>query len=206
MLEDVVRMGRDPRLLLITAVCVVLFTAQVALMGFFPWTLVNVAHVSPGFASLVFVISQFAAAAGRLVWGWASDRLFHGGRLLPMAITCVLCAISALAVSRVGHMPVPVLAAVAVAIGFSAEGWFGLAIVAMAEVGGEEHAGSALGFGLTWAYAAGVVTPFLFARLMHTSGIPSAWNALALLCVAGVVPAAAAVLLHKRLQAAAVTP
>lgn len=204
--EDVVRMGREPRLLLITLVCVVLFTAQVALMGFFPWTLVNEAHVSPGFASLVFIISQFSAAAGRLVWGWASDRLFHGGRLVPMAITCVCCALSAIAVAHIGRMPVPVLAAVAVAIGFSAEGWFGLAIVAMAEVGGEEHAGSALGFGLTWAYAAGVLTPFVFAWLMHTSGIPSAWIALAILCMAGVVPAVAAVALHKHMQTAAATP
>ncbi len=170
--KDMIRIGREPRLLLITLLCVLLFAVQVALMGFFPWTLVNLAHVSAGFAALVFVITQFSAAGARLFWGWASDHIFRGGRIVPMAITCVLCAISALGVAQVAHMAIPVLAAVAVALGFSAEGWFGIAIVAMAEVGGETHAGSALGFGLTWVFAAGVVTPTLFSLLMQSAGIP----------------------------------
>jgi len=132
------------------------------------------------------------------LWGWASDRLFHGGRIVPLAITCVLCAISAVGVANVAHLPIPVLAAVAVALGFSAEGWFGLAIVAMAEVGGEEYAGSALGFGLTWVFAAGVIAPTLFALLMRDLSVPAAWHALALLSLIGLVPAAAAVLLSRR--------
>jgi MFS family permease len=196
--QDLLRMAKEPRLILITLVCVVLFTGQVALMGFFPWTLVNEAHVSPGLAALVFVITQFAAAAARLLWGWASDRLFHGGRLVPLAITCVLSALSALAVANVAHMPIALLAGVAVAIGFSAEGWFGLAIVAMAEVGGEEHAGSALGFGLTWVYAAGVITPSVFAWIMQTASIPAAWHAIAALCSIGLVPAVGAIMLSRR--------
>ena len=196
--KDMIRIGREPRLIFITLLSMILFAAQVALMGFFPLTLVNQARVSAGFAALVFVITQFSAAGARLLWGWASDRLFHGGRIVPLAITCVLCAISAVGVANVGHMPIPVLAAVAVALGFSAEGWFGLAIVAMAEVGGEEHAGSALGFGLTWVFAAGVIAPTLFALVMRELGVPAAWHALALLSLIGLVPAAAAVLLSRR--------
>jgi MFS family permease len=171
-------------------------------MGFFPWTLVNEAHVSAGFASLVFVVTQFAAAGARLAWGWISDRLFHGGRLVPLAITSVLCALAALSVANVAHMAIPVLAGVAVLLGISAEGWFGLAIVAMAEVGGEAHAGSALGFGLTWVFAGGVITPALFQFIMQTSGIPTAWHVLAALSIAGVLPAAAAIALAKRPAAA----
>jgi MFS family permease len=190
--EDMIRIGREPKLILLTLVCVILFATQVALMGFFPWTLVNEAHTSAGFASLVFVITQFAAAAARLLWGWASDRLFHGQRILPLAITCILCALSALAVANVAHLPLPLLAGVAVALGFSAEGWFGIAIVAIAEVGGEEHAGSALGFSLTWVYAAAVAIPSLFQLVMEKAGIPSAWHAIAIISFLGILPAAAA--------------
>ena len=198
LLKDLLLIGREPRLLLITLTCVILFAAQVALMAFFPWTLVNEVHVSAGFAALVFVVAQFAAAAGRLIWGWLSDRVFHGGRLLPLAITCVLCALSALAVAHVAGMPPAALAGVAVLLGFSAEGWFGLAIVAMAEVGGEEQAGSALGFGLTWVMAMAIVTPAVFQWIMQTAGIPAAWHALAVLSLLGVIPATGAIALSKK--------
>jgi MFS family permease len=195
--KDMLRIAREPRLVLITITCMILFAAQVALMAFFPWTLVNEVHVSAGFAALVFVISQFAAAIGRLVWGWLSDRVFHGGRLLPLAITCVLCALGALAVADVRGMPLAGLAGVAVLLGAAAEGWFGLAIVAMAEVGGEEHAGSALGFGLTWVMAMAIVMPTAFQWMMQNAGIPAAWHALALLSLGGVIPAAGAIILSR---------
>jgi sugar phosphate permease len=191
------RIGREPKLILLTLTSVVLFAAQVALMGFFPWTLIHQAHMTAGFAALVFVVAQFAAAVGRATWGWASDRLFHGQRVLPLAITCVLCALSALAVASIGSMPAPALAGVAVALGFSAEGWFGLAVVAMCEVGGEEHAGSALGFGLTWVMLAGVFVPAIFQALMQSAGIPAAWHLLAILCLAGILPAAATIVISR---------
>lgn len=197
LVKDLLGMAREPRLLLITLTCMVLFTAQVALMAFFPWTLVHEIHVSSGFAALVFVVAQFAGAMGRLAWGWLSDRVFHGGRLLPLAITCVLCALGALAVSDVRGMPLAALAGVAVLLGAAAEGWFGLAIVAMAEVGGEQHAGSALGVGLTWVMATAIVTPTAFQSVMQNAGIPNAWHALALLCLAGVLPAAGAIALAR---------
>lgn len=196
LLEDIVRIGREPRLVLITLTSIVLFTGQVGLMGFFPWTLVNEAHLTTAIAAIVFVVAQFAGAAGRIAWGWASDKLFHGQRLAPLAITCVLSALAALAVARVGSMDAAALAGVAVLLGFSTEGWFGLAVIAMAEIGGEEHAGSALGFGMTWVMLAGVVFPGVFQGVMQSAGIPAAWNALAALSVAGVIPAVAAMRLN----------
>jgi MFS family permease len=197
LLKDMLQIAREPRLLLITITCMILFAAQVALMAFFPWTLVNEVHVSAGFAALVFVVSQFAAAVGRLVWGWLSDRVFHGGRVLPLAITCVLCALGALAVSDVRGMPIAALAGVAVLLGAAAEGWFGVAIVAMAEVGGKELAGSALGFGLTWVMAVAIVTPAAFQWMMQAFGIPAAWHVVSVLSLAGVIPAAGAIALAR---------
>jgi hypothetical protein len=116
---------------------------------------------------------------------------------LPLAITCVLCALGSLAVADLRGMPLAALAGVAVLLGAAAEGWFGLAIIAMAEVGGEEHAGSALGFGLTWVMATAIVTPTIFQSIMQNIGIPTAWHALALLSLAGVIPAAGAIVLTR---------
>jgi sugar phosphate permease len=169
-------------------------------MGFFPLTLVKQAHMSAAFASLVFVITQFAAAIGRVMWGWLSDRLFHGQRMLPLAITCVLCALAAFGVAHVGLLPPPALAGVAAALGLSAEGWFGVAIIAMAEVGGEEHAGSALGFGLTWVMLSGAAVPIVFGAIVQSAGFPAAWHGLAALSIAGLIPAAGAIALSRRRQ------
>jgi MFS family permease len=200
LLRDMLRIGREPRLVLITLTCIVLFAAQIALMGFFPLTLVKQAHMSAAFASLVFVITQFAAAIGRVMWGWLSDRLFHGQRMLPLAITCVLCALAAFGVAHVGLLPPPALAGVAAALGLSAEGWFGVAIIAMAEVGGEEHAGSALGFGLTWVMLSGAAVPIVFGAIVQSAGFPAAWHGLAALSIAGLIPAAGAIALSRRRQ------
>src|SRR5579885_452012 len=196
--SEMLRIGLQPRLLLIAAGAFILFAGQVALMGFFPLTLMNGAHLTAAFASIFFVLSQFAGAAGRLTWGWLSDRRFGGDRLKPLAIVCVCCALAAFAVGHSAGMRAPALAAVAVVLGFCAEGWFGLAIIAMAEAGGEKDAGSALGLGMTIVMAAGVVTPPLFQSLMNNGGIAAAWNALALLSLAGVVPILAAIALSKR--------
>jgi hypothetical protein len=59
----------------------------------------------------------------------------------------------------------------------------------MAEIGGEEHSGSALGVGLTWTLLAAFVTPTLFGALVETHGFPYAWRALAIFQLAGIVPA-----------------
>jgi MFS family permease len=200
LLEDMLRTGMQPRLILIAIASFILFAGQVALMGFFPLSLIQGAHLSAAFASIFFVLAQFAAAGGRVAWGWISDRRFHGDRLTPMAIICVLSALACAGVAHAGDLRIPALAAVAVLLGFSIEGWFGLAVIAMAETGGEKDAGSALGFGMTLVMAAGVITPPVFQSLMHDAGIGMAWNALAVLMLAGIVPIAAAIALSRRAQ------
>ena len=39
--------------------------------------------------------------------------------------------------------PLWAVVVLALVMGFSAEGWFGLSVIAFAEIGGEEHSGSA---------------------------------------------------------------
>jgi hypothetical protein len=77
----------------------------------------------------------------------------------------------------------------ALALGFTAEGWIGVSVIGFAEIGGEEHAGSALGVGLTWTLLAAFATPALFGALAQVHGYDVAWRGLALLVAFGVVPA-----------------
>ena len=194
LIGDMIKIGREPRLLLLTLTAMLLFCAQIGLMGFFPSTLVKEVRVSPAMAATVFVASQVFAVIGRLFWGWASDRYFHGNRIVPLAILCVLCAAATFATGDVAQRSSLVIFVIAALLGFTAEGWFGVAIIAMAEIGGQELAGEAVGFGLTWVFAAGVVAPLVLGFVIDTAGFPAAWHWLSLAVLLGVVPALIAAL------------
>jgi MFS family permease len=190
MLIEMIGIARESRLILLTLTSMVLICAQFALMGFFTLTLVHRAGYPFAVAVALFTFAQLAAIVGRLSWGWMSDRFFAGSRALPLALICLLVALVTFGVGFVtAATPVWVAAALALALGFTAEGWLGLSIIGFAEIGGEERSGSALGVGLTWTLLAAFATPTLFGALAQTLGYDIAWRALALFEVFGVIPA-----------------
>lgn len=188
--KDMIEIARDSRLILLTLASMALICGQLGLMGFFTVTLVHRAGYPLSLALALFTLSQIAAICGRLSWGWASDRIFNGSRTLPLATNCALVALLALVFASVGLGTPPWVAALlAFGLGFTAEGWLGVSVIGLAEIGGEEHAGSALGVGLTWILAAAFATPCLFGALAQVQGYEVAWRSLALLVAAGVIPA-----------------
>jgi MFS family permease len=187
---EMVEIAREPRLILLTITSMILICGQFALIGFLTLTLVHAAGYALPLAVAIFTMSQLAAIGGRLAWGWISDHLFGGSRSLPLAVVCVLVALVALALADVGpSTPAWLAAVVALALGFTAEGWIGVSIIGFAEIGGEEHSGSALGVGLTGTLLAAMLTPALFGTIAQARGFDVAWRWLALLAVAGVIPA-----------------
>ena len=190
MMLGMAHIARDARLILLTITSMILICGQFALMGFLTLTFVQNARYALPLAVALFTLSQLAAIAGRLAWGWMSDHLFGGSRTLPLGVVCLLVALVALGLSWVGPATAPWLAgAVAIALGFTAEGWLGLSIIGFAEIGGEEHCGSALGVGLTWTLLAAGVTPALFGAYAEVHGFNAAWRWLAALQAIGVIPA-----------------
>lgn len=190
MLGEMLSIARESRLILMTLTSMVLITGQLALVGFWTLTLVHRAGYSLELALALYTISQVAAIAGRLSWGWLSDHLFRGSRALPLATVCVLVAITAVGVTAIGaDTPVWVATLLSIALGFTAEGWLGVSVIGFAEIGGEEHSGSALGVGLTWTLLAGFATPAIFGALIQTYGFDVAWRLLAALQICGIVPA-----------------
>jgi MFS family permease len=190
MLAEMIEIARESRLILLTLTSMILICGQLALIGFLTLTLVHRAGYPLGLALGIFTLSQVAAIVGRLSWGVLSDRLFRGSRALPLALVCVLVAIVALAFASVGAGTPPWEAALlAFALGFTAEGWLGVAVIGFAEIGGEENAGSALGVGLTWTLLAAFATPAIFGALAQAHGYDVAWRSLALLQAVGVIPA-----------------
>jgi MFS family permease len=206
MLADMVRISRDGRLILMTLSSMALVCAQLAVMAFLALTLVHEANAPLGIAIGVFSLSQAAAIAGRIFWGWSSDPLFGGSRALPLAACGALVAVVAiLTASITPSTPLWEYALIAAALGFAAEGWFGVAVLGFAEIGGEEHCGSALGVALTWIFLGAFIAPTLFGALAEAYGYPYAWRAIAFLEVVGIAPAIMGAALMRRVAAAAQT-
>lgn len=190
LLRDMVRISGDYRLIFITLTSMLLLCAQVGVMAFFTLLLVRDAGYGIAAAIGIFSLTQAAAMAGRVFWGCASDHIFHGSRALPLAVVCAVCAVSAIVFSQVNaHTPLAVVLATGIVLGFSAEGWLGVAVISMAETGGEEHSGSALGAGITGVYLAGVLSPAVFGAVAQTYGYASVWILVAILSACAIVPA-----------------
>jgi len=190
MLLEMLACSRDVRLILITLTGMVLIVSQMAVMAFLTLTLVHEAAYTIALAVTIFGVSQVAAIAGRLSWGWASDHIFKGSRAIPLMIACIVIASAAFAFSWLTpHTPFVIVALAAAVLGFSAEGWLGVGVIAIAEIGGAEHSGSALGAGLTWIFVAAFVAPTLFGAIADVHGYGFAWRAMAGLQLAGIVPA-----------------
>lgn len=190
MLAEMVAIARDGRLILMTLVSMILICVQLAVMAFLTLTIVHEANAPLAVAIGMFTISQVAAVAGRVFWGWSSDSIFGGKRALPLAAVCVITAALSLLFSvMTPATPLWLVAIVCAALGFSAEGWFGVAVLGFAEIGGEEHCGSALGVALTWVFLAAFVAPTLFGAVAEVYGYPFAWRGLGVLQLAGIPPA-----------------
>ena len=136
--------------------------------GFFlTLTFVRAAGYALPVAVGLFTFSQVAAVGGRLAWGWiATGSLGEAGRF-----RCVSSASSSPSlpwVCQTSHRPPPrrwLAAILAMALGFTAEGWLGLSVIGFAGIGGEEYSGSALGVGATaCTLLAAVLTPAVFDR------------------------------------------
>ncbi|MGA3036536.1 MAG: MFS transporter [Vulcanimicrobiaceae bacterium] len=190
----------DPRMLALAATCALLAVAQQTMVGFLTLTAVNRAHFSVTIAAGVFIAAQAASMFGRLVWGRASDILFGGDRVMPIALSCGLLVFAAVGLAFTAPGATLLLFASAVLYGFTGAGWNGLFAAAMAEIGGARFAGSAIGVGLTSVFFAGAAGPFAFGAFADAYGLSSAWLGIAVLAAIGVIPA---VLARRAFAAAA---
>lgn len=189
LIEDIGHIGKDPRLILVTLAAMLLMCVQITFIVFFPVTLVRTAGFSAELAAMIFAGGHFSAGIGRMVWGRLSDLRYRGNRTIPMVYCAVLGAGAAMLLSGSAHGSMWLLCLAAFGLGFAGEGWFGLALLALAEIGGDEHAGGAVGFGLMGMLAAAAVAPVLVGLVAAAAGYAIAWQFAAALGLLAAVPA-----------------
>ncbi len=136
-------------------------------------------------------LCQAGGVVGRVFWGVASDRLFHGQRLPVLAIIGVLGAIASLMTANLGDgYPTWVLATVAIGLGASSLAYNGLYHALIVETAGSRYAGSGVGMSMTMTQAGTVGGPPLFGFIVDLTGsYQSGWIFLAALSILGALAA-----------------
>jgi MFS family permease len=182
------RLARDPRLIATTLTCMALVNAQLAMNGFLTVTGVQVIGVTPALAASAFACAFVAATAGRLFWGWYSDRFMRENRTVLLAVLCGLSALGSLSISLLRPSVALLLIPAALFIGFCGAGWNGVMAAALAEIGGADRAGSALGLTLTAIFATSSAGPLIFGTIADHTSLDTAWTVSAAIGALGVLP------------------
>lgn len=131
-------------------------------------------------ASLL-VLAQIAGAAGRVLWGAASDRLFHHRRRPALILPIGLSALGALTLGWLPqNTPLWAIAIVVTLHAFCALGWHSNWIALVAEVAGPERQGRTVGVAMSLMYPGIIVLPPLFGLYVDTThSWTGAWTGLA---------------------------
>jgi MFS family permease len=190
--------ARQRRAICVSAASFLIASGQYTAVAFVALALLRSGVPAP-LATGALGIMQGTGLVARPIWGIVSDRVFRGERCVPFALLCVLGAFSLWALAQIGPgVPAALVVVVAIGLGASTIGFTGLLNTLLAEMGGPDAAGSAMGVGLTFTYAAGFVTPPIFGAIVDHAGFSRAWTLLAAMLVLGAVLAFAARTPHPR--------
>jgi MFS family permease len=187
-LTGMARLARDPRMIATTLTCMVLVNGQLAMNGFLTVTAVQRLGVTPAVAATAFAYAFVAATVARLFWGWYSDRFMRASRIALLAGLCALSAVASLCFALLTPATAPFLIPASLLIGFSAAGWNGVMAAVLAEIGGADRAGSAIGLTLTAVFGTSSVGPFVFGTIADHTSLDTAWMVNAAISVVGVLP------------------
>lgn len=134
-------------------------------------------------------ICQAGGVIGRISWGLVSDRLFHGRRMLVLAIVGILAATLSWTTSSIGTaIPMGLLGAVVFAYGATAIGWNGLSQAVIVEAAGKRYAATGVGVSMTFSQFGTVAGAPLFGFVVDATGsYQTAWMLLGCFCLGGTV-------------------
>jgi MFS family permease len=121
-------------------------------------------------AGLILTASQLAAIAGRMGWGWLSDRLGD-----PLKVLALLCFVSTLVCIALGSItaewPVALVAVVAALFGATAVSWNGVFLGGVARFAPAGQVAAATSGSMVFVYIGALLGPALYAVILSVSGM-----------------------------------
>ncbi len=189
------RFVRTRGLVLTTLMACLLGASQFSLTGYLPLYMVDRFGWERQAAARLLLVVHLGGIAGRLLWGWVSDRWFGADRVGPLALVCGAGAAAAVGVAGLsawGSLPLLAAEAAALAGGMTLLGWNGLYVTRISELAGEASA-VMLGLSMTVLYVWTMLAPPAFGWLVERVGghYALAWAALGALPLGALVAIAA---------------
>ena len=176
-------LGQRPLRLL--AICSFMFSiCQLSLTTYLVTYLNQDMSMSLILAGLVLGIAQAAGVAGRMLWGWVSDRFLGAPRMLAALGALIILSSIAIALLPV-TAPLVLICVLVSLLGASAIGWNGVYLAEVARQAPKGQTGLATGGALAFTFLGVVVGPPLFGLIAALSG--SYGMAYAALTVPGLV-------------------
>ena len=165
------RVLTDRDLWLVAVATLIFAGVQTVWMAYLVLYLQGVVGLTLLAASRYLALAQAGGMTGRVVFGVLSDRVFGGGRRLPLAIAGCGTAVCSVAIAFTGSGSSAVWLVVLCAVfGFVGIGWNGVQHTLMAELAGPGSAGAAVGFGLALSSIGVTVGPPVFGALVEGAG------------------------------------
>ncbi|TFE04022.1 MFS transporter [Jeotgalibacillus salarius] len=177
-------------LLLISVVALILNGSQMSVNTYLLFFVTDELFFSLALAGTMLVLSEASGSLGRIIWGSVSDSIFGGKRFPVLMIIIVTALTGTLGMAFLSDgIPVPLLVALVMILGFAVSGFNGLWMNIATELTPKQQAGAASGVSLTIGSAGVIMLPPLFGLTIDVSGnFQSAWLMLtSLLGVAGML-------------------
>ena len=142
---------------------------QLSLFAFLVTYLVERVGLGLVAAGLLFSVMQGAGIAGRVAWGWVSDRWIPARPLLALLGAGTIASTLA-ATTFSGAWPPAGLALACAALGLTAVGWNGIYLAEVARVVPLEKVGAATGGVLLFTFTGVVLGPSTFGAIVAMTG------------------------------------
>ncbi len=120
-------------------------------------------------AGLVMAVLQTSGIVGRILWGWAADRLIGPRQALSLLGLCIGASAAVLALAGPGW-PLTSVLVVGAVLGAVALGWNGVFLAEVARLAPPGHAGVATGGALAMTFVGALLGPPAFGAVVDFSG------------------------------------
>ncbi|MDO8532422.1 MAG: MFS transporter [Dehalococcoidia bacterium] len=166
----------------------VLVGIQFCLITYLMLYLRDVLRVPIVVAGVMLSVVQITGLSARIFWGFVSDRFLKGRRKPVMLLSAAGTAVTLLLFGLIQPgIPLVLVVALSIALGFTCLGWHGIFMVLVSELAGMRMAATAVGLGMTISAVGNLLLPPLFGVIADALDYHWAWFSLAGLSAVGFV-------------------
>jgi ACS family hexuronate transporter-like MFS transporter len=177
-LRELRKIITNSSILLLGGLSVVYSAIQLSASTYMVLFLTEAGHLPVVMAGTYLTLTALSGVAGRILWGFISDKVFSGQRKITQSLIGLITAIMAILIALFFDVVPFWLLYIMVAIfGLAAFGWPSVFITFLAELGGEERAATAVGFGTSMSSLGILIGPPTFGYIVDiTHSYTMAWS------------------------------